>query len=127
MTKEVIQTPHAPKAIGSYSQGIKIQNLIFTSGQIPFDSKQGKLIKDNFKSEVHQVLKNLDAILSEGGSSLQLTIKFTVFLMDLADFQQLNEVFNEYFPKDPPARSTVQVSALPMDVRVEIEAVGLIQ
>ena len=90
MTKKVIKTPHAPEAIGTYSQGIQIQNLVFTSGQIPFDSKNGILIKDDFKSEVHQVLKNLDAILSAGDSSLQLTIKLTVFLTDLADFQQLN-------------------------------------
>ena len=127
MIKEVIDTQHAPMAIGTYSQGIKTKSFIFTSGQIPIDPQNGELIKDDFKLEVYQVLKNLNAILNEGGSSLHLVVKLTVFLTDLSYFPQVNEVFNDFFPKDPPARSTVQVTALPMDARVEIEAVGLIQ
>ena len=127
MSKTVIQTQHAPKAIGTYSQGIIFHNLVFASGQIPINPENGKLVENDFKLEVHQVLKNLNAVLSKGGSSLQSAIKITVFLTDLSLFPQLNEVFNNYFPKDPPARSSVQVSALPMNVRIEIEAIGFIK
>ena len=127
MIREVIETQHAPMAIGTYSQGIITKSFIFTSGQIPINPETGELIKDDFKLEVHQVLKNLDGILNEGGSALHLVVKLTVFLTDLNYCYQLNEVFNKYFLKDPPARSTVQVIALPMDARVEIEAIGLIQ
>ena len=127
MSKTVIQTQHAPKAIGTYSQGIIFHNLVFTSGQIPINPENGKLVENDFKLEVHQVLKNLNAVLKEGGSSLKSAIKLTVFLTDLSFFSEVNEVFNDYFPNDPPARSSVQVSALPMGSRIEIEAVGFIQ
>ena len=127
MSKTVIQTHYAPKAIGTYSQGIKFQNLVFTSGQIPINPENGELIEDDFKLETHQVLKNLNAVLKEGGSSLQSAVKLTVYLTDLSFFPEVNEVFNDYFPNDPPARSAVQVSALPMNARIEIEAVGIIQ
>ena len=127
MSKRVIQTQHAPKAIGTYSQGIIIHNLVFTSGQIPINPENGKLVENDFKLEVHQVLKNLNAVLQEGGSSLKSAVKLTVFLTDLSLFPEVNEVFNDYFPNDPPARSAVQVSALPMSARIEIEAVGFIQ
>ena len=110
-----------------YSQGIKCHNLVFTSGQIPINPENGKLIGNNFKMEVHQVLKNLNAVLKEGGSSLKSAVKLTVFLTDLSFFPEVNEVFNDYFPNDPPARSAVQVSALPMNARIEIDAVGFIQ
>ena len=85
------------------------------------------MILDNFKLEVHQVLKNLNAILKEGGSSLQSVVKLTVFLTDLSFFPQLNEVLNNYFHSEPPARSAIQVSALPMNARIEIEAIGVIE
>ena len=127
MSKTVIQTQHAPKAIGTYSQGIIFQNLVFTSGQIPINPENGKLVENDFKLEVHQVLKNLNAVLKEGGSSLKSAVKLTVFLTDLSFFPEVNEVFNDYFPNEPPARSAVQVSALPMGARIEIEAVGFIQ
>ncbi len=127
MSKTVIQTQHAPKAIGTYSQGIIFHNLVFTSGQIPINPENGKLVENDFKLEVHQVLKNLNAVLKEGGSSLKSAVKLTVFVTDLAFFPEVNEVFNYYFPNDPPARSAVQVSALPMSARIEIEAVGFIQ
>ena len=127
MSKTVIQTQHAPKAIGTYSQGIIFQHLVFTSGQIPINPENGKLVENDFKLEVHQVLKNLNAVLKEGGSSLKSAVKLTVFLTDLSFFTEVNEVFNDYFPNDPPARSAVQVSALPMSARIEIEAVGFIQ
>ena len=124
MGKVVIHTTEAPKAIGTYSQGIKSDNFVFTSGQIPINPKSGKLIKGDFKSEVKQVLINLNGVLKGGGSSLQQAIKLTVFLTDLSHFAQVNEIFNEFFPDNPPARSAVQVSALPMNARIEIDAVG---
>ena len=124
MSREVINTDSAPSAIGTYSQGIRTDQLIYTSGQIPLDPVSGDLITDNFKAEVRQALSNLDAVLIAGGSSLQSAIKLTVFLTDLIYFSEVNEVFQEYFNEDPPARSAVQVSALPMGARIEIEAVG---
>ncbi len=124
MDKVVIHTTEAPKAIGTYSQGIKSDNFVFTSGQIPINPQSGELIKGDFKSEVKQVLINLNGVLKGGGSSLQQAIKLTVFLTDLSHFAQVNEIFNEFFPDNPPARSAVQVSALPMNARIEIDAVG---
>ena len=127
MDKVVIHTNEAPKAIGTYSQGIKSDNFVFTSGQIPINPKSGKLIKGDFKSEVKQVLINLNGVLKGGGSSLQQAIKLTVFLTDLSHFAQVNEIFDEFFPDNPPARSAVQVSALPMNARIEIDAVGHVE
>ena len=127
MDRVVIHTNEAPKAIGIYSQGIKSDNFVFTSGQIPINPKSGKLIKGDFKSEVKQVLTNLNGVLKGGGSSLESAVKLTVFLTDLSHFSQVNEIFNEFFPDNPPARSAVQVSALPMNARVEIEAVGHVE
>ena len=127
MDKVVIHTTEAPKAIGTYSQGIKSDNFVFTSGQIPINPKSGKLIKGDFKSEVKQVLINLNGVLKGGGSSLQQTIKLTVFLTDLSYFAQVNEIFDEFFPDNPPARSAVQVSVLPMNARIEIDAIGYVE
>jgi 2-iminobutanoate/2-iminopropanoate deaminase len=127
LDKVVIHTNEAPKAIGTYSQGIKSDNFVFTSGQIPINPKSGKLIKGDFKSEVKQVLINLNEVLKGGGSSLQQAIKLTVFLTDLSYFAQVNEIFDEFFPDNPPARSAVQVSALPMNARIEIDAVGYVE
>ena len=127
MDKVVIHTTEAPKAIGTYSQGIKSDNFVFTSGQIPINPQSGELIKGDFKSEVKQVLINLNGVLKGGGSSLQKAIKLTVFLTDLSYFAQVNEIFDEFFPDNPPARSAVQVSALPMNARIEIDAVGHVE
>ena len=127
MDKIVIHTKEAPKAIGTYSQGIKSDNFVFTSGQIPINPQSGELIKGDFKSEVKQVLINLNGVLKGGGSSLQQAIKLTVFLTDLSYFAQVNEIFDEFFPDNPPARSAVQVSALPMNARIEIDAVGHVE
>ena len=127
MDKVVIHTTEAPKAIGTYSQGIKSDNFVFTSGQIPINPQSGELIKGDFKSEVKQVLINLNGVLKGGGSSLQQAIKLTVFLTDLSHFAQVNEIFNEFFPDNPPARSAVQVSVLPMNARIEIDAVGHVE
>ena len=127
MDNIVIETLDAPEAIGTYSQGIKSGNLIFTSGQIPLNPKTGELMNGDFKSEISQVLTNLNAVLKSGGSSLKKTIKLTVFLTDLSYFPQVNEVFKEFFSENPPARSAVQVSALPMNAKIEIEAVGYVE
>ena len=121
-----IHTDKAPKAIGPYSQAVHHHHFVFTSGQIPLNPETGVLVTDNFKAEVLQVLTNLDAVLTASGSSLKKVAKLTVFLTDLSNFSELNEVFNTYFDEHLPARSAVQVSALPMNARVEIEAVGTI-
>ena len=113
--------------MGIYSQGIRSGNFIYTSGQIPLNPKTGKLISGDIIAEIRQVLDNLDAVFRGGGSSLKAAVKLTVFVTDLAYFSDLNKVFEEYFPEKPPARSAVQVSALPMGVRIEIEAVGTIE
>ena len=123
---KIINTEKAPKAIGPYSQGVNYHNLVFTSGQIPLNPKTGELVCGDFKAEVLQVLENLDAILKTSNSSLQKVAKLTVFLTNLSNFSELNEVFLSYFDGHLPARSAVQVSALPMNARVEIEAIGTI-
>ena len=127
MVNIVIETLDAPQAVGTYSQGIKSGNLVFTSGQIPLNPETGELINGDFKSEISQVLTNLNGVLKSGGSSLKKAIKLTVFLTDLSYFPQVNEVFKEFFPENPPARSAVQVSALPMNAKIEIEAVGSVE
>ena len=123
---KTISTDNAPKAIGPYSQGVHHHHFVFTSGQIPLNPETGLLVSGDFKSEVLQVLNNLDAILIASESSLKKAAKLTVFLTDLSNFAELNEVFSSYFDDHLPARSAVQVSALPMNVRVEIEAIGTI-
>ena len=127
MIKEVINIKGAPKAIGTYSQGIRVGHFIFTSGQIPLDPQSGNLKTGDIKSEIRQVLENLDAVLKGGGSSLQSVVKLTVFVTDLSYFDDLNAVFREYFSQKPPARSAVQVSALPLGAHIEIEAVGTME
>ena len=127
MDNIVIETLDAPEVVGTYYQGIKSGNLVFTSGQIPLNPETGELINGDFKSEISQVLTNLNGVLKSGGSSLKKAIKLTVFLTDLSYFPQVNEVFKEFFPENPPARSAVQVSALPMNAKIEIEAVGSVE
>ncbi|MBN1888352.1 MAG: RidA family protein [Thermoflexales bacterium] len=125
--KQAIATEGAPKAIGPYSQAIKIGHLVFSAGQIPLDPS-GKLVDGDISVQTRQVLNNLQAILEAAGATLATVVKTTVFLADMADFQAMNAVYAEFFPPDqsPPARSTVQVAALPLGVRVEIEAVAAI-
>ena len=124
--RKFIKTNNAPKAIGTYSQGTIYNGLVYTSGQICLNPQTGELVNDSFKIEVRQVLDNLKGVLSAGGSGLDKILKLTVFITDLSLFSELNEVFCEYFPENPPARSVVEVSALPMNIRVEIEAIGII-
>ena len=123
---KVIHTENAPVAIGTYSQGIGHHHFVFTSGQIPLDPKTGEMISDDFPAEVNQVLQNVEAVLIAGGSSLKKVVKFTVYLTDLSQFSELNKVFELYFSKNPPARSAVEVSALPKNARIEIEAIGAV-
>ena len=123
--KEVISTAKAPKAIGPYSQAIRANGFVFVSGQIPFDPKTGELVGGDVAQQTMRVLENLKAILEAAGSSLDHVVKTGVFLKDMNDFAAMNEVYARYFPKNPPARATVEVARLPRDVRVEIDLVAL--
>jgi 2-iminobutanoate/2-iminopropanoate deaminase len=122
--RKVIATKDAPIASGPYSQAIVSENLVFTAGQLPLDPTTNKIATEDFEGQVRQVLRNLEAVLQAAGSSLRNVVKFTVFLSDLKNFSTLNTVFSEYFPDAAPARSAFQVSRLPLDVLVEIEAVA---
>jgi 2-iminobutanoate/2-iminopropanoate deaminase len=127
MGKKVVSTDNAPKAIGPYSQGIilkECRNLVYCSGQIPIDPAVGKVIEGDIAAQTHQVFKNIKGILTEAGSSLKNVIKTTVFLKSMDDFKAMNEVYAAYFEGDFPARSTVQVAKLPLDVSVEIEVIA---
>ena len=119
-----IKTDRAPNAIGPYSQGTSFGNFIFTSGQIAINPKTGDLVIDDFKAEVLQVLNNINGVLESGGSDKNHIIKLTVFLIDLKKFQIVNNLFEEYFKNGYPSRSVVEVSALPLGVNIEIEAIG---
>lgn len=122
---ESIQTGHAPQAIGPYSQAVKVNGLVFCSGQIPLDPVTMQIIEGDIKAQTERVVENLSAVLQAAGSSLAKVIKTTVFLLDMNDFAAMNEVYATFFSANRPARSTVQVSRLPRDVRVEIEVVAL--
>ncbi len=127
MSRTVIATGNAPRAIGPYSQGIASgEGLVFTAGQIPLIPATGALAVGDIKVQTRQALENVRAILEAGGSGLSAVVKTTVFMTDLSEFSAMNEVYAEFFRDAPPARSTVQVSRLPRDVRVEIEAIGLV-
>ncbi|MFN0156989.1 MAG: RidA family protein [Bacteroidota bacterium] len=127
MTKQIIKTDKAPGAIGPYSQGVIIDGkMIYTAGQIGLDPATGKLVADDIKTQTRRVMENLKAILEAGGSNLSQVVKTTVFIKDMNEFADMNAVYGEFFPADPPARSTVEVARLPRDVRVEIEAIALV-
>ena len=119
-----IKTDRAPQAIGAYSQGMELDELVFTSGQIGIEPNSGQLITDDFRSEVLQVLNNISAVLEAGGSNIQNAIKLTVFLIDLSNFKIVNDIFVDFFNGNYPARSVVQISALPLNANIEIEAIG---
>jgi 2-iminobutanoate/2-iminopropanoate deaminase len=123
---EVIQTSNAPQAIGPYSQAVKTGDFIFCSGQIPLNSK-GELIKGGIKEQTHQVIKNLKEVLNEAGTDLNKIVKTTIYLSDMNDFIEMNEVYASYFHESPkPARATVEVSRLPKDVKIEIDCIAVI-
>lgn len=121
-----IRTDRAPEAIGPYSQAIVAGNLVFTAGQIPLDPATGELVQGDVAAQTERVIENLRAILEAAGSSLTKVVKTTVFLADMNDFAAMNEVYARYFGDHRPARSTVQAARLPRDVRVEIEAVAVL-
>jgi 2-iminobutanoate/2-iminopropanoate deaminase len=122
MFKTIIKTDKAPEAIGPYAQAVKSGNLLFVSGQIPIDPATGKITGD-IKEQTRQSLVNLQTILQASGTSLSSVLKTTVFLKNLADFTVMNGIYQEYFPKDAPARSTIEVAGIPCGALVEIEAI----
>jgi len=126
VTRQAVATDAAPKAIGPYSQAIRAGSLLFLSGQVPLDPATGALVPGDITAQTHRVMQNLKAVLEAAGSSLDAVVKTTIFLADLGDFKTVNEVYGGYFTAPAPARATVQVARLPLDARVEIEAVSVI-
>lgn len=124
--KKIIHTDQAPAAIGPYSQAVRIENMVFTAGQIGLDPVTMEIVDGGIEAETRQVLMNLKHILEAANSALNYVIKTTVFLRDMSDFPRMNAVYAEFFSENPPARSTVAVTTLPKDVAVEIEAVALL-
>ena len=124
--KDRVHTESAPQAIGPYSQAVKASGLVFTSGQIPIDPATGVVIEGSIAEQTERVLNNIKAVLEAAGSSLEQVVKTTVFLADLSDFGEMNEAYGRFFAGVPPARSTVEVSRLPRDARVEIDAIALL-
>jgi 2-iminobutanoate/2-iminopropanoate deaminase len=123
--KKIISTTEAPAAVGPYSQAIRAGNLIFCSGQIPLDPKSGKIVEGDITAQARRVMENITAVLRAEGLTFENIVKTTIFLTDLGDFQSVNELYGSYFKSDPPARSTVQVSALPKGANVEIEVIAI--
>ena len=126
MKRKVISTKKAPAAVGPYSQGVKVGNFVFTAGQVAIDPAAGKIVAEDVTGQTHQVMNNLAQVLRKAGTSLDKVVKTTVFLQSMDDFAAMNEVYGSYFNDKPPARSTVEVSRLPIGALVEIEAVALI-
>ena len=124
--KQIIQTGNAPKAIGPYSQAVRIQDMVFASGQIGLDPTTGEFVSNAVEDQTRQVLINLTKVLEAADSGLKFVIKTTVFLKDINDFAKMNAVYEEFFPDHPPARSTVSVAGLPKGALVEIEAIALL-
>lgn len=122
--KEIIVTPNAPKAIGPYSQAVKSNRLVFLSGQIPLHPGTGEIVGQTVEEQTERVLENMKEVLQAAGLSLADVVKTTVFVKDLSAFPKMNEIYAKYFGANPPARSTVEVSRLPRDVQVEIEAIA---
>ena len=122
--KKIISTNEAPGAIGPYSQAVRTGNFLFCSGQIPLDPKSGQIISGDITAQTRRVLENIAAVLRAEGLTFDNIVKTTIFLTDLGDFQTVNEVYGSYFKQSPPARSTVQVSALPKGAKIEIEAIA---
>jgi 2-iminobutanoate/2-iminopropanoate deaminase len=125
--KQIVATPQAPPAIGPYSQAVIGNNLAFLSGQIPLDPATGQIVEGGIAVQTERVLENLKAVLEACGSSLARVLKTTVYLKDMSEFPAMNEVYARYFPENPPARATVEVSRLPREVRVEIDAIASLE
>lgn len=125
MKRESISTDKAPAAVGPYSQAVRVGDFVFAAGQVAIDPAAGKLIEGDVAAQTRQVLTNLSVVLEAAGSSLARVVKTTVFLKDMGQFQAMNAVYAEFFPSDPPARSTVEVVTLPLGALVEIEAIAV--
>lgn len=125
MSRIVITTDKAPKALGPYSTAIQTEQFVFCSGQTGIDPATNELVGEDVESQTRQVLTNLKNVLEASGSSLSLVVKTTVFLRDMADFPKMNAIYAEFFPENPPARSTIAVAGLPKNAQVEIEATAL--
>jgi 2-iminobutanoate/2-iminopropanoate deaminase len=123
---KIVYTKEAPAAIGPYSQGIIVNNMFYSSGQIPLNSN-GELVQGDVQAQTEQVLKNVEAVLKEAGASLETVVKTTIFIKDMTDFSLINEVYEKYFSNHKPARSCVEVARLPKDSLVEIEVIALIK
>ncbi|MCR8746527.1 RidA family protein [Romboutsia lituseburensis] len=125
MKHQVIHTDNAPKAIGPYSQAVKAGNMLFVSGQVPFVPETMEIVEGDVKAQAAQSLKNVQAILAEAGLDFSHVVKSTVFIKDMNEFAQINEVYAEYFGENKPARACVEVARLPKDVKVEIEVIAI--
>jgi 2-iminobutanoate/2-iminopropanoate deaminase len=123
---ETITTQNAPGAIGPYSQAVKAAGMVFCSGQIPIDPATGEFVSDVVAEQTEQVLKNLTEVLKAAGTGLDQVVKTTVFLADMNDFAEMNEVYGRYFSESKPARATVQAARLPRDAKVEIDCIALV-
>jgi 2-iminobutanoate/2-iminopropanoate deaminase len=122
--KKIISTPHAPAAIGPYSQAVETGGFLFVSGQIPIVPETGKLLEGDIKVQTLQVMKNLGAILEAAGLDYCNVVKCTCYLADIADFKEMNEVYGSYFSSEPPARAAIQVAKLPLGAKIEIDAIA---
>ncbi len=125
MKHQVIHTENAPKAIGPYSQAVKAGNMLFVSGQVPFVPETMEIVEGDVKAQTAQSLKNVQAILAEAGLDFSNVVKSTVFIKDMNEFAQINEVYAEFFGENKPARACVEVARLPKDVKVEIEVIAI--
>jgi 2-iminobutanoate/2-iminopropanoate deaminase len=123
--KKIISTNEAPAAVGPYSQAVRAGGMVFCAGQIPLDPKSGQIVTGDISAQTRRVMDNITAVLKADGLTFDNIVKTTIFLVDLNDFQIVNEIYGSYFKQAPPARSTVQVSALPKGARVEIEVIAL--
>ncbi|MGL5328588.1 MAG: RidA family protein [Peptostreptococcaceae bacterium] len=126
MKHQVIHTDNAPAAIGPYSQAIKAGNMLFVSGQVPFVPETMEIVEGDVKAQATQSLKNVQAILKEAGADFSDVVKSTVFISDMNEFAQINEVYAEFFGENKPARACVEVARLPKDVKVEIEVIAVL-
>lgn len=127
MQKKVILTDKAPKAIGPYSQAIQAGSFLFLSGQLPLDPGSGELVRGDIRQQTQRVLENLKGVLESQNLKMADVVKVTIFLKDMGNFGQVNDVYGTYFPSSPPARSTIEVARLPRDADIEIEAVAIFQ
>ena len=127
MKHQVIHTDNAPKAIGPYSQAIKAGNMLFVSGQVPFVPETMEIVEGDVQAQTRQSLTNVQAILKEAGADFSDVVKTTVFIKDMNEFAQINEVYGEFFGENKPARACVEVARLPKDVKVEIEVIAVVK